>query len=355
MIGQTVVGALKAIFGLTRPSGALTYTPPAQTALTASTEFPKLNFDLSSNQQWATGALALQRFARWQKPTIAFVGASTVTTAATIQIDGAPAAGTNATLTESSALRVLAGAAAGKCVVLQTAASPTVSPFEVQNSTGTAMVDITSGFNFRLLNTASIPLILGSSAQGLGVGYGGAAMFTLLAGGYASAWPVTVTNAQVSAPAGQFTNHSSYTGVDIFRAGINGGNSLLAVNLVSSTTGDVIVKATAGFVKMTSAPTTLSADVNDWAPTRGSIFRTSTNDGTARNVTGLSFAQIDGQTLTIVNLGPGNLVLKHQSASSTAANRFLNSTAADITLSTDQAADLIYDSTTARWRVYKRN
>jgi hypothetical protein len=163
MLGSSVIGILKGLFGLTRPSGALTYTPAAQTALTASTEFPEVNFDLSSNQQWATGALALQRFARWQKPTIAFVGASTVTTAATMQIDGAPTAGTNATLTETSALRILAGAATGKCLILQTAASPTVSPFEVQNSSGTAMVDISSGFNVRLLNASAQPQFLAAA------------------------------------------------------------------------------------------------------------------------------------------------------------------------------------------------
>lgn len=81
----------------------------ASTGLTLSTEV--LDFDVAMNrtQQWATGALTTQRFALFRQPTIGFVGASTVTTAATVAIVGAPLAGTNATLTNSYALWVQAG------------------------------------------------------------------------------------------------------------------------------------------------------------------------------------------------------------------------------------------------------
>lgn len=57
----------------------------------------------------------------------------------------------------------------------------------------------------------------------------------------------------------------------------------------------------------------------------------------------------------IINVGSNNIVLKHEDANSTAANRFLNSTGADITLSANQAADLYYDEQNTRWRVFKRN
>ena len=66
-------------------------------------------------------------------------------------------------------------------------------------------------------------------------------------------------------------------------------------------------------------------------------------------------AQVDGQEHIIINVGSNNLILANENASSTASNRFTNSTGADITLSANQAADLIYDNTSARWRVFKRN
>jgi hypothetical protein len=61
--------------------------------------------------------------------------------------------------------------------------------------------------------------------------------------------------------------------------------------------------------------------------------------------------------LRIYNVGSFNLTLKHNSASSTAANRFYCSGAADIVIAAGDYAELIYDSTNngsaaAGWRVY---
>lgn len=87
----------------------LTYTDAANTGMTLSTEVPSINLNLSSIKQWATGALATQRFIRIQPATIAFVGGSTVTKAVTLSIGGAPIQGTNATLTTSLAIEVESG------------------------------------------------------------------------------------------------------------------------------------------------------------------------------------------------------------------------------------------------------
>lgn len=113
----------------------LNVSNPAHTGLTASTEFVVAIIDLNRTVQLATGALALQRFVRVRQPTIGFVGTSTVTAATTMQIDGAPVAGTNAVLTETSSLRVLAGSAGAKAIVAQGASSQTANILEVQNST----------------------------------------------------------------------------------------------------------------------------------------------------------------------------------------------------------------------------
>lgn len=82
------------------------WSPAAYLALTASTENPDVNYNLARTVQFATGALALQRAIRIQAPTYGFVGASTLSTAITLDISGPPVAGTNATITNAIALNV---------------------------------------------------------------------------------------------------------------------------------------------------------------------------------------------------------------------------------------------------------
>ena len=84
-------------------------TGAAHTTLTASVEAATVIYDLSATVQFATGALATQRAFQITAPTYGFVGASTITSAATLYISGAPIAGTNATITTSYALWVDAG------------------------------------------------------------------------------------------------------------------------------------------------------------------------------------------------------------------------------------------------------
>ena len=85
------------------------FTGAAHTNQTLSTEVTDVNFNLARTVQWAAGAIALQRAFLIQSPTYAFVGASTITTAATFAISGAPVAGTNATVTNPFSLLVQAG------------------------------------------------------------------------------------------------------------------------------------------------------------------------------------------------------------------------------------------------------
>ena len=85
-------------------------TGAAHTTLAASVEVTDVNFNLARTVQLSTGALTTQRAVRVQAPTYAFVGASTITTAATLAISGAPVAGANATITNPLALWVQGGA-----------------------------------------------------------------------------------------------------------------------------------------------------------------------------------------------------------------------------------------------------
>lgn len=88
----------------------LTVTAPADTGLTATTEQVDVYLNLAATRTWATGAITTQRAVRVAAPTYAFAGASTITTAVTFDISGAPVAGANATITNAYALRVVAGA-----------------------------------------------------------------------------------------------------------------------------------------------------------------------------------------------------------------------------------------------------
>ena len=97
------------------------------------------------------------------------------------------------------------------------------------------------------------------------------------------------------------------------------------------------------------SPTSLAADVNDWAIGTGDVFRVA---GTAaRNVTGIA-AVTSGLAILLVNVGSFSLTLKHQSSSSTAANRFTIPWAGDCILAASGGAVvLVYDSTSSTWRV----
>lgn len=111
-IGTT---APTSVLDLRRTAGTGTQIPlftavgSAHTALTASTEYVDINFNLARTVQFATGAITTQRAMRIQAPTYGFVGASTITNATTFEISGAPVAGTNATITNPLALNVASG------------------------------------------------------------------------------------------------------------------------------------------------------------------------------------------------------------------------------------------------------
>lgn len=85
------------------------YTGALSTNQTLSTEIPSATFT-TVGRQWATGALTTQREILITQPTYSFVGASTITDAATFGIAGAPIKSTNATITNTHGILVQAGA-----------------------------------------------------------------------------------------------------------------------------------------------------------------------------------------------------------------------------------------------------
>lgn len=124
-----------------------------------------------------------------------------------------------------------------------------------------------------------------------------------------------------------------------------------APGVVQLAAGSSSLPGTASSVAVT--PSALGADQNDYNPGVGRRYRLSTTGGATRTVTGLSIGQADGQEFSVVNLGPNNVVLAHQNAGSSAANRFICTGAANITLATDEEALVWYDATTQRFRARK--
>lgn len=102
------IHATSATTGTVAP--AITYTGAAHTALTASTERFDVQWNSARTVEWATGALPTQRFHVWHAPTVAFVGASTVTDTCTVCVSGPPIKGANATLTRTHGVLIQAGA-----------------------------------------------------------------------------------------------------------------------------------------------------------------------------------------------------------------------------------------------------
>jgi hypothetical protein len=98
---RNVITSVATITGAALAAGInpfLTLTGAAHTNQTTTVENNLVYFNLAQTYQWATGALATQRFIRIEPPTgVAFVAGSTVDNLDTVYIGGAPGLGLNAT------------------------------------------------------------------------------------------------------------------------------------------------------------------------------------------------------------------------------------------------------------------
>ena len=109
---------------------------------------------------------------------------------------------------------------------------------------------------------------------------------------------------------------------------------------------------------VSSTPAAIVASQNDYVLT-GSAFQR-LNCTTASDITGIApptgGAHVDGRMIRLVSVGTAAVTLKHNNASSAAANRMFVSSAADKALAVNAWADLVYDATNngsgaAGWRV----
>lgn len=105
----------------------------------------------------------------------------------------------------------------------------------------------------------------------------------------------------------------------------------------------------AGISSPARTPAQITADQNNYDPGAG-IFQCWSSDA-SRNVTGMVAGQ-HGETRFIWNEGAQNIVLQNENASSTAANRWLTSTGADLTWAANKMVIAQYRAGSInRWRV----
>lgn len=101
----------------------------------------------------------------------------------------------------------------------------------------------------------------------------------------------------------------------------------------------------------TIAPTALAADTNDWAPTSlatSNVIRFSCSS--VISITGITAPGVAGTVLVLHNIGTTNQCnLTNQDSNSSAANRFI--LPALVTVRPLESVTIIYDSTSARWRL----
>ena len=98
-------------------------------------------------------------------------------------------------------------------------------------------------------------------------------------------------------------------------------------------------------------PAQITANQNNYNPTGLSYSsRLRISSDAARDITGLVAGATD-EVIAISNIGSFAITLKHESASSTAANRFWMPSLADHALSAGAGCVLCYDGTLARWTV----
>lgn len=121
----------------------LTITGGAHTSSTASTELSDVILNFGRTVQFATGPITNQRVIKISAPTYTAVGASVITTAATVAISGAPVASTNVTITNPLAFWIQSGRAQFDDSILINGA--TAIPAGGTTSTG-LMVSSTANF-----------------------------------------------------------------------------------------------------------------------------------------------------------------------------------------------------------------
>lgn len=128
----------------------------------------------------------------------------------------------------------------------------------------------------------------------------------------------------------------TFSGVLAANAGLTGTTGVFSSSVLAAYYQDTV-----------STPAQFTANVDNFSLGAFSTLRVSSD--ASRDFTGITNG-VAGRRLRLINIGSFNIVLVND-ATSTAGNRFLTGTGANITMAALDVVDLQYDNTTQRWRV----
>lgn len=108
------------------------------------------------------------------------------------------------------------------------------------------------------------------------------------------------------------------------------------------------------FAATISTPAEITGNLNnyDLGGTAATLYRISSD--ASRNITGILApgGNLAVKKILLVNVGANDIVLQNENVGSTAANRIITGTGADLTVAADATEELYYDSTSSRWRIW---
>lgn len=99
----------------------------------------------------------------------------------------------------------------------------------------------------------------------------------------------------------------------------------------------------------TDSPAQITADQNDYALSATKLFIRLDTDA-AWTITGFA-ATSDGDWVWLIYVGANSVILGNLNAGSAAANQIVTGTGADVTLNPDESVAMMYDGTSAVWRL----
>lgn len=237
------------------PAPILSIVGAANTANIASVESIDVKVNLGQTKQWATGALTTQRAIQVSAPTYGFVGASTITDAVLMELTGIPVAGTNATITTSTALRVVGTSADVANARVGIGVTGTLSDGGATSTTQARGISIAQTINYSAGSKtgAYYALYINPTNTSLPTGINGGAVFSSTASGLTGA--IIMHNQTDEA-----TNYEAFTlkysaNVACISSVKGGTGTARAMSLFIGATAAITLAATSGNVTIATAAT----------------------------------------------------------------------------------------------------